>query len=134
MTIGKKIIGGYALVLALLAIVTAVAFYSLRAVEGAYVGLLDVDTQAIIGATELRQEARDQVAQYRGLLLFPEHRVRLVNEMRESHRQLDALLDKVRSLSRSEAAIRVLDEIAAIQKRYKESQEQAVRLERKSVV
>ena len=128
MTIGKRIIGGYAIVLALLAIVTAVAFYSLKEIERAYAGFLDVDTQAIIAATELRQEARDQVAQYRGLLLYPELRSRLVNDLRESHRQLDALLDKVRSLSRSEAGTRFADEIADTQKKYKESQEQGVRL------
>ena len=128
MTIGKKIIGGYAIVLALLAIVTAVAFYSLKAIEGAYAGFLDVDTQAIIGATELRQEARDQVAQYRGLLLFPEQRSRLVNELRESHRQFDALLDKVRSLSRSDAGARLVEEIADAQKKYKQSQEDGIRL------
>ena len=128
MTIGKKIIGGYAIVLALLAIVAAVAFYALKAVEGAYAGFLDVDTQAIIGATELRQEARDQVGQYRGLLLYPEQRSRLLNDLRESHRQLDAILDKVRSLSRSEAGTRLVDEIVDTQKKYKAAQEQGIRL------
>ena len=128
MTIGRKIIGGYVIVLALLAIVAVVAFYSLKTIERAYVGFLDVDTQAIIGATELRQEARDQVAQYRGLLLYPEQYTRLVTELRESHRQLDALLDKVRSLSRSEAGMRLVDEIADTQKKYKEGQEEGIRL------
>jgi methyl-accepting chemotaxis protein len=128
MTIGKKIIGGYAIVLALLAIVAGVAFYSLKATDSAYVGFLDEDTEAIIGATELGQEARDQVAQYRGLLLYPEQRVRLVTELRESHRQLDALLDKVRRLSRSEAGARLVEEIADAQKKYKEGQEEGIRL------
>ena len=36
MTIGKRIIGGYAIVLALLAIVAGVAFYSLKATEREY--------------------------------------------------------------------------------------------------
>src|SRR6266540_5405505 len=128
MTIGKKIIGGYVLVLALLAIVTALAFYSLKAIERAYVGFLDANTQAIIGATELWGEARDQTAQYRGLLLYPTQYSRLLNELRESHRQFDALLDKVRGLSRSEAGARLVDEIADAQKKYKESQEQGIRL------
>ena len=128
MTIGKKIIGGYVILLALLAIVTAVSFFSLEAIERAYAGFLDTDTQAILAATELRQEARDQVAQYRGLLLYPEQRPRLVNDLRETHRQFDSLLDKVRSLSRSEAGTRLVDEIAETQKKYKGSQEQGIRL------
>ncbi|MGB5103974.1 MAG: hypothetical protein WBO04_11750, partial [Steroidobacteraceae bacterium] len=72
MTIGKKIIGGYAIVLALLVIVAGVAFYSLRAAEREYAGFLSQEAQAIIRATELGQESRDQVAQYRGLLLYPD--------------------------------------------------------------
>jgi len=128
MTMGKKIIGGYAIVLALLAIVAGVAFYSLKATDSTYLGFLDEDTEAIIAATELGREARDEVAQYRGLLLFPEQRFRLVNELRESHRQLDALLDKVRRLSRSDAGARLVDEIADAQKKYKEGQAEGVRL------
>jgi methyl-accepting chemotaxis protein len=128
MTIGKKIISGYALVLALLAVVAAVAFYSLKANEKMYAGFLDVDTQAIIGAMELGREARDQVAQYRGLLLYPEQRSRLASELRESHRQVDALLDKLRGLARSGAEIGFVNEIADIQKRYKATQEQGIQL------
>ena len=128
MTIGKKIIGGYVVVLALLTIVAGVAFYSLKATESAYAAFLDEDTQSIIVATELGGEARDQVAQYRGLLLCPEQRSRLVKELRESHQQFDALLDKVRSLSRSDAGVRLVEEIADAQKKYKEGQEEGVRL------
>ncbi|MHB0972398.1 MAG: HAMP domain-containing methyl-accepting chemotaxis protein [Thermoanaerobaculia bacterium] len=128
MTIGKRIIGGYVLVLALLAIITAVAFYSLQTIESAYAGFLDVDTQSILAATELRQEARDQVAQYRGLLLYPDQHSRLLNELQESYRQFDALLAKVRGLSRSEEGARLVDEIADAQKKYKEGQEQGLRL------
>jgi methyl-accepting chemotaxis protein len=128
MTIGRKIIGGYVLVLALLAVVTAVAFYSLKVIERTYTGFLDVNTQAILGATEVQLEARDQAAQYRGLLLYPELYARLLSELRESHGQFDALLDKVRGLTRSEAEARLVDEIAEAQKMYKEGQEQGIRL------
>lgn len=128
MTIGKKIIGGYAIVLALLAIVAGVGFYSLKAIEREYGGFLDVDAQAIVRATELGQESRDQVAQYRGLLLYPDQSARLLDDLRESYRQFDALLDKVRSLSRSTAGARLVEEIASAQKKYKESQEEGIQL------
>ena len=128
MTIGKKIIGGYVVVLALLAIVAGVAFYSLKATESAYAAFLDEDTQSIVVATELGREARDQVAQYRGLLLYPDQRPRLVSDLRESHRQLDALLDKVRNLSRSVAGAALVEEIAGAQKKYTESHEEGIRL------
>jgi len=128
MTIGKKIIGSYLVVLALLAIVTALALNSLKATDKAYAEFLDVDARSIISATELGREARDQVAQYRGLILYPEQRSHLTDDLRESHRQFDAILEKMRSLSGSEAGARLLDEIADTQKKFREAQEQGIRL------
>ena len=128
MTIGKKIIVGYTLVLALLVVVAAIAFYSLKAIERAYTGFLDVDTQAILRATELRQEARDQVAQYRGILLYPERYSVLLGDLRESHRQFDVLLDEVRALSRTEEGSRLINEITETQKKYREGQEEGIQL------
>ncbi|OGQ82029.1 MAG: chemotaxis protein [Deltaproteobacteria bacterium RIFCSPLOWO2_12_FULL_60_19] len=126
MTIGKKLIGGYVVVLILLLIVTAAAFYLFRTAEGAYTEFLDVDTQAILTATALKLEARDQTAQFRGLLLYSEEQSRLVKELRDSQRQFDALLEKLRTLSRSETARRILGEIAETQKKYKAGQEQGI--------
>ena len=128
MTIGRKIIGGYLIVLTILIIVSAAAFYTFRTVEGAYSEFLDADTKAILIATELKLEARDQTAQYRGALLYPEERDRLINDTRASHRQFDALVEKLRAFSRTEAARRLLQEIEEIQKRHKEAQEHAVAL------
>lgn len=128
MTIGKRIIGGYAIVLALLAIVAGGGFYSLKAIEREYARFLDVEAQAILHATETGLEARDQVSQYRGLLLYPDQRSRLLNELRESHRQIDVLLDQLRRSSNSEASARLVEEIADAQKKYKEAQEQGMRL------
>ncbi|MDP1527960.1 MAG: methyl-accepting chemotaxis protein, partial [Rhodoferax sp.] len=128
MTIGRKIIGGYVIVLALLALVVGVAFYALKANEKIYAGFLDVDTQGIIGAMELGRETRDQVAQFRGLLLYPEQRARLVSELRESHHQVDLLLDKLRRLAHSDAEVRFIDEIAEVQKKYKASHEEGIGL------
>ena len=113
MTIGKKIIGGYVLVLALLAIMTAVAFYSLQDDERAYAGFLDVDTQSILGATELRQEARDQAAQYRGLLLYPERHSVLLSELRDSMASSMRCWQKCAGSPVPKWALVIVDEIAA---------------------
>lgn len=128
MTIGKKIISGYAVVLLLLTIVATVAFYALKATESAYAAFLDQDTQSIVVATSLGGETKDQIARYRGLLLLPQQHTRLVRELRESHRQFDALLEQVRSLSRSEVGLRLVEEIAEAQNKYKAGQEEGVRL------
>ena len=128
MTIGRKIIGGYLIVLALLLIVCAATFYTFRTIEGAYAEFLDSNTQAILIATALKLEARDQTAQYRGALIYSEDQNRLINDTRDSHRQFDALVEKLRTLSRSEMARRILQEIEEIQKRHKAGQEQVIAL------
>jgi methyl-accepting chemotaxis protein len=128
MTIGRKIIGGYLIVLAILIIVCAATFYTFRTIEGAYAEFLDSNTQAILIATALKLEARDQTAQYRGALLYSEEQNKLINDTRDSHRQFDALVEKLRTLSRSETARRILQEIEEIQKRHKAEQERAFAL------
>ncbi len=128
MTIGKKIIGGYLVVLMILVVVTAAAFYTFRTIDGAYTEFLDVDTLAILTATELKLEARDQTAQYRGLLLYPEEQSRLLKELRDSQRQFDTVVVKLRTLLRSETGRRILGEIEEIQKNYKEGQEKGIAL------
>lgn len=128
MTIGKKIIGGYAVLLMILMIVTATAFYSLNVTRESYTEFIDVEKEAILAATALQLEARDQSAQYRGLLLFPEDQSRFLNELRESARQFDALIEKLRKLSLSEDGRRIIEEIAEIQKKYTEAQERGVTL------
>lgn len=128
MTIGRKIIGGYAIVLALLATVAGVGFHSLAVTERAYAEFLDTDTEAILGAMHLMLEARDQVAHYRGMLLHPHQHAQLVSELRESHRQFAARLDGLRRLPPPEAGDRLLDEIAGIAKEFSEMQEQGIRL------
>jgi len=128
MTIGRKIIGGYLIVLTILIIVCAATFYTFRTIEGAYAEFLDSNTQAILIATGLKLEARDQTAEYRGALIYPEEQNELIHDMRDSHREFDVLVVKLRTLSRSETARRFLQEIEEIQKRHKAWQEQAIAL------
>jgi methyl-accepting chemotaxis protein len=128
MTIGRKIIGGYAIVLAILVVVSVAAFCTFKVIDGTYAEFLDVDTRAILIATELKLEARDQTATYRGALLYPEDQDRLISDTRDSHRQFDALVEKLRTLSRSETARRIVQEIEDIQKGHKQSQNQAMAL------
>ena len=58
MTIGKKIIGAYAVVLTLLAIVTIGAFYSLGRIKAAYDRFLDVNQRLVEAASEIRWQLR----------------------------------------------------------------------------
>jgi methyl-accepting chemotaxis protein len=128
MTVGKKILGGYAVILLALAIVVTVAIYALKATEAAYTSFLEVESPALVLATELGRELRDQSAQYRGLLLYPDQQARLLMDLRNSHRQVDELLQKLRALAQAQAGMRLLDEISALQRAFKTHQEQGITL------
>lgn len=127
MTIGRKILGGYALMLVLLILVAAMAFRSLQSLEESYTGFLDVDMQSVVAATALADEAAVQIAHYRGILAYPEELNRFSGELRESHQRFGVLLEKVRSFSRSDEGRRLVGEIAAAHDRMQEGQEEGIR-------
>ncbi|HXG57447.1 MAG TPA: methyl-accepting chemotaxis protein [Thermoanaerobaculia bacterium] len=128
MTIGKRILGGYLVLLALLVLVAAVALRSLQSSEKAYEAFLDEETQAVLAATRLLVEARDQIAQFRGVLLYPDEQERLTADLRSSHREVETLLGKVRGFSHSDEEAALVERITATQKRIVETQEQGLAL------
>src|SRR5665213_3925225 len=71
MTISRKIIGGYAIVLILLTLVTGVSFYALNQMETIYNHFMNVDERLMEGANELKTVAFAQQTYVRGILLFP---------------------------------------------------------------
>lgn len=128
MTLGKKIIGGYSLILALLLVVAVVAFFSLRAVERRYAGFLDEETRSLIAAQALGEEASNQIGYYRGLLVYPAEHEYFLGELRGSHERFDALLADIRNLSAGEELGRLLDQIDQTHRSLEQGQEEGIRL------
>lgn len=98
MTIGKKIISGYAIVLAMLALVTGVSFYALNQTQATYDRFLNVDERLLEGANELRTVAFAQQSYVRGILLFPELRKTNQTLLQANDRQFKQILAKMRLL------------------------------------
>ncbi|MHB1188356.1 methyl-accepting chemotaxis protein [Thiobacillus sp.] len=130
MTIGKKIIGGYVVVLGLLAIVMFVAFYSLDRVQATYDGFIDVDEQLVKGADRLRFELNDQVANYRGILLYPDRRKIHMEDLQANRRRFGEIVATMRRLVRSTEGRGMLDEIAAMQAKNEQAQDGVIELAR----
>ncbi len=128
MTIGRKIIAGYASVLVLLLVVAAVGVNSLGTMQSAYTEFLDVDIRAVISAQRLANEVAEQVGYYRGLVVYADQRERMENELRASHRRFETLLEDVRQTSRTEEASRLIGEIADLHLRLEAGQEKGARL------
>ena len=128
MTIGKKIIGGYVVVLALLAIVMFIAFYSLARIQATYDGFIDVDERLVEGAGKLRFEMNVQVASYRGILLYADLQNSHQEELQASRRQVNEAIGTMRQLAHSAEGRSMLEEIATLQAKNEQIQDQVIEL------
>ncbi|MDP1683003.1 MAG: MCP four helix bundle domain-containing protein, partial [Burkholderiales bacterium] len=130
MTIGKKIIGGYIVVLALLALVMFIAFYSFARIQATYDGFIDVDEQLVEGAGKLRIELNDQIANYRGILLYPDLLKSYLEELQTNRRRFGEIVGSMRQHVRSAEGRGMLEEIAALQAKNEQVQDRVIELAR----
>jgi methyl-accepting chemotaxis protein len=128
MTIGRRIIGGYAVVLTLLAIATSVAFYTIGRTRATYDRFIDVNERLVDGANELRFELRDQIAHYRAILLYPELQKKYGEDLQTDHRQFTEVVETIRRLVVTGEGLDEVNEIAAMQAQHEEAQERVVDL------
>jgi methyl-accepting chemotaxis protein len=126
MTIGRKIIAGYAVVIVLMAIASATGYYTIRTQDREYGRFSDVSRKLIDGAGELRFESRDQVAHVRGLLLFPERKEKYLESLEEDYRQFDAAAKEMRGTVITQEGLRLVEDITALQAKQKLLQDKIV--------
>jgi methyl-accepting chemotaxis protein len=128
MTIGKKIFGGYALVLLLMVIAVATGFYGITTTQSVYNRFTTVEERLIDGANELRFEVRDQTAHLRGLLLFPDAEKYYQDKLQEDYNQFDATIEKMRNLVITDEGRRMVDNLADLQLKYKQEHDKIIAL------
>src|SRR5690242_21417123 len=128
MTISKKIIGGYSVVLTLLTLLTIVAFYALSQTKGVYDNVLQVDERLMEGANELRVAGFAQQTYVRGILLYPELLKTNQVLLQDNDRQFKQVFEKIRRLVSGNKGDRLLDELESLHEQLEEAQRQAVRL------
>lgn len=128
MTINRKILGGYALILTFLVLVAITGYRALKSTEATYAQFLDVDMQMVLGAERLAEEVREQIAAYRGALLYPAQEAEFVQRLRESHRRFDSIAARVRAMTRSGDSQRLLNLLDAAHLQLEQAQNEGVRL------
>lgn len=128
MTLDKKIIGGYAIVLALLTTAIAAGFYAIKTTQRTYQDIITVHERQINRANELRFETRDQLAHIRGFFLFPDERSAYLESLGEDEKQATALIEEIRTSVSTEEGRRIMDDIAQSQAGFRQAQKKAVAL------
>ncbi len=127
MTISKKIIGSYVVVLALLVLVTSVAFYALNQTQTTYNRFLNVDERLLEAANELRSVTFAQQTYVRGMLLYQE--LHQVNQglLETNDRQFKQIFERMRGLT-GDVESDVLDDLETLQQQLEQAQHHTVRL------
>ena len=128
MTISHKIIGGFIVTLALLTLVTAVAFNALHQTQATYDQFLNVDERLLESANDLRTVTFAQQNYVRGILLYPELRELNQTLLEANDRQFKQILEKMRLLKREEEGIGLVNELESLQQQLTQAQHVAVRL------
>lgn len=128
MTIGKKLIGGYAVMLALLALVTIGTFYSLDRIKATYDRFLDVNERLVERAGEIRSEADNQVIHYRGILLYPDLQKQYREDLQADWGRIGDVIQQMRRLAPTAEDLERINEIARLQEKYEQSQRQVLDL------
>lgn len=128
MTISKKIIGGYIVVLGLLLLVTSVAFYALNQTQATFNRFLNVDERLLESANELRTVVFAQQTYVRGVLLYPELRTLNQSLLQANGLQYKQILAKMRQLTGAGEGIDLINDMESLQEQLEQAQQSAVRL------
>jgi len=129
MTIGKKIIGGYAVVLLLMIIAVATGYYALTVVESNYNELIDVNIEQIQNAERLKYLVEEQKADYRGFLLYTDDPKSYLDALYMNRREFDDAVIKAQKSELSEndeEGLGILQNIANLQTKYTQEQEKII--------
>jgi len=130
MTIGKKIIGGYAVVMLLLLIAVTTGYYTINLVQDKYSGFIDVDDKQIEDVNYLELIVESEIADYRGFLLHPDMQKEYLDGLQEQYRLFAETTARLRTsiLSHGDSGeqLSMMDDIISLQNKYKQAQEQII--------
>lgn len=131
MIIGKKIIGGYVIVMTLLLISAATGYYSFTVVSERYSHFIDVDEESIHRAANLRLYLEEEKGGYRGFLAYSDDPKIYLDELQQNRRDFDeSLLNTQQSdLSENdEIGQNILKEITRLHAEFVQMQEKIILL------
>ncbi|MDO8727331.1 MAG: methyl-accepting chemotaxis protein [Candidatus Methanoperedens sp.] len=131
MTIGKKIIGGYVVVLVLMIIAVGIGYYALTVVDRNYDKLLEVNIEQIRNAEKLKYFIEGEKADYRGLLLYTDDPKSYLDSLYLNRQEFDDVVKKAQQselLENDEAGLGILQNIANLQTEYIKKQEKVISL------
>lgn len=127
-TFGQKLAGGYAVMVVLSILVSAVAIYALRAVVVGKDHVISANAQVLIETEKLHTTAERQVSTIRGYVLSPEER--LVTQLRAAREEFAVILARLKSIVDTDEGRRLLEAVERTSAEYRQVGDQAIALVR----
>jgi methyl-accepting chemotaxis protein len=128
MTIGRKLLTGYVLVLTLLVVITIVSIYALGQMRASYDRLFDVNQQLAEAASDIGLRVRDQVVHFRGAVLYPQFRDEYVAKLETAREGAGEIAQSMRALIETEADRTALEALVSGQTALTRAQDRVLEL------
>ncbi|GAX91184.1 methyl-accepting chemotaxis protein [Effusibacillus lacus] len=125
-TIGKKLIGGFLTVAAILGITSGITYYSIKKVDTSYSELLERRASVLVQAKDIQVNAVQQNASLRGYLLTQDQNT--LKNLQNANAKLNDLVNKTISMVNSTEQKEELEKLGALNQEYKKKSDQILEL------
>lgn len=130
MSISRKIIGGFIVILALLALAAGISLYALNHTQDSYNRFVNVDERLLESTNELRASLYAQQTYLRGTLLYPELRAEHESLLQTNGEYFRQVIEKMRRLMSTDGESSLIDDFEARQAQLEKAQQDIIRLVR----
>ncbi len=127
-TFGQKLTAGYAGMLLLVLVTSAVAVYALRAVVASKDRVITVNAQILLDTEKLHTRMEEMVAQVRGYVISPEER--FTTHLRTSREEFATTVERLRAKVVTEEGRRLLDAVERQAQDYRRAADLLIGLKR----
>lgn len=114
MTISKKLLWGYGVVLALLMVVTTVAIFALQRTQSTYDDLVQLNSKIVDEANTMARSVREQVSHYRGALIHENEKTEYTQRLAEARNVFSVAQSDIQALVTSNEGRRMLELISRL--------------------
>ncbi|HNJ40220.1 MAG TPA: methyl-accepting chemotaxis protein, partial [Acidobacteriota bacterium] len=129
LTIGKKISGGFFILLVFTLLVAGASIYILKVTRDAYTRLIEVNQQLVLEATQLRVAVLKKSEGYRGFLLYGQDST--LDVWLDGAREFRSIAEQMDLLLATPQEHQMVEEIVDLEKKLTEMQQQVIDLRRK---
>jgi len=123
LSLDRKIMGGYLVVLVLMIIVATVGITGLSTIDSRYSKFLDVYEKLVDASNMLLYETANQPRYFRGYFLYPQLRDDYDQKLHDTYDRFDRIIEEAKAMALTREGVEMLDEISHLGQSYRKNLE-----------